>query len=845
MAAMPSPHGLPRTTTYSYVAAGYPWFNHEILAEYALALGADHLGGPGMLVVKCLLGLAVVGMIFRRALGQGVSLIAACATTLLVAICLGCHWSLRPQLFSYVGFALLLGILSAAFAGWEGRWQLPMSWLRRLRGQEPDVEPSLEYSVNRLKLLWLVPLLMMVWTNAHGGFLAGLCVLFAYLGLRGIEVAGSEGRAADGLIVRFALMAAVAVLATFINPYSFQFHLWLFGDLSVPRPEIVEWRPPVLSDPQNYPFIAIVVCWLACLAASRKSKDFTQQVILALVLWQACAHVRHIAFLAIAFGWWMPIHVNSVLQRLGIGVKNTDEPAIENTFSGSLSPVMQRVFAGLLLMAIAICGGQLAMRLGTLKVERDKFPVAAFDYIARHKLSGKAVVTFNWAQYALAAFGPRTPDEPGLLVQIDGRCRTSYSQEMLDMHFDFILGDVGPDQRYRGPASGPFDPLRSLNFQRPDLVLIARGQEPSVEVMNRQRDRWVLLYQDELAQLWGRTARYGDPQSAVLHSTGPTCDRQRAAARLCPLAGAAAVPTFHCPRTGEHPMTTEPLDTLSLLTSEAAGASALAQADSDALARVDYSLDQLQHLADILAVEDRYEPTYRDYVLPRGFKLSIVIPVFNEKATIERLISHVVAVPVPKEIIIVDDASTDGTREVLKQYDCAKGVHIICKPRNEGKGAALRTGFRRVTGDVVVVQDADLEYDPRDIVALIKPLVLGQADVVYGSRFLGDRPQDKSFVHRLGNRLLTAASNLTTGLSLTDMETCYKAFRREVLQSLELRQDRFGFEPEVTAKIARKHVRVAEVPIHYVARSFAEGKKIGVKDLFNALYCIVRYGLAD
>ncbi|MDX1945746.1 MAG: hypothetical protein SFU86_10150 [Pirellulaceae bacterium] len=527
--------GLPRTTTYSYVAEGYPWFNHEIIAEYALALGADHLGGPGLLIVKCLAGLAVAGAILWRALRQGSSLIAACATTLLVAVCLGCHWSLRPQLFSYTGFAILLAILSAAFEGWEGRWQLPLNWLRRLRGQESQIEQPLEYSPARLKLLWLVPVLMMVWTNAHGGFLAGLCVLFAYLGLRGLEAIAHKGRAADGLIVRFALMATIAVLATFINPYSYQFHVWLFHDLSVPRPEIVEWRPPVWSDPQNYPFIAILALWLACLVASRKSRDLTQHVIFALLIWQACEHVRHIAFVAIAFGWWMAPHVDSVLRRLGIGAHQPDaqhKPAAQardagaldktlagasglwhDSFSRSLSPLMQRVFAVLLLAAITICAGQLTIRLATLKVERDKFPVAAFDYIARERLTGKAVVTFNWAQYALAAFGTRTSDDSGLLVQIDGRCRTSYSQEMLDMHFDFIIGDVGPDQRYRGPGSGPFDPLRSLNYQRPNLVLLARGQEPSVEAMRQAGDQWVLLYQDELAQLWGRASKYDDPAS--------------------------------------------------------------------------------------------------------------------------------------------------------------------------------------------------------------------------------------------------------------------------------------------------------------------------------------------
>ena len=173
------------------------------------------------------------------------------------------------------------------------------------------------------------------------------------------------------------------------------------------------------------------------------------------------------------------------------------------------------------------------------------------------------------------------------------------------------------------------------------------------------------------------------------------------------------------------------------------------------------------------------------------------------------------AVPIPKEIIIVDDASTDGTRQVLSQYEAARDVHVIFKPQNEGKGAALRTGLRRVTGDIVVVQDADLEYDPRDILNLVRPILCGQADVVYGSRFLNGAAQDRSFVHRFGNRLLTKLSNWTTGLDISDMETGYKAFRREVLKSFEIKQHRFGFEPEVTARIARNKYRLYEVPISY------------------------------
>ena len=270
---------------------------------------------------------------------------------------------------------------------------------------------------------------------------------------------------------------------------------------------------------------------------------------------------------------------------------------------------------------------------------------------------------------------------------------------------------------------------------------------------------------------------------------------------------------------------------------------ALPQQADETIARITYTLADLQRLADLLAVEDGYEPAVRDFELPRNFRLSVVIPVYNEERTIQQVLTRVAALPVPKEIVIVDDASTDGTRQILSQFECAADVHVIFKPQNEGKGAALRTAFRRVTGHVVIVQDADLEYDPRDILPVIKPIVCGEADVVYGSRFLDNAHQDRSLVHRLGNRVLTGLSNLLTGLRITDMETCYKAFRREVLKTFEIEQARFGFEPEVTAKIARRKYRVREVPIRYAARGYAEGKKIGLKDLFNALFCIVRYGL--
>jgi glycosyltransferase involved in cell wall biosynthesis len=231
--------------------------------------------------------------------------------------------------------------------------------------------------------------------------------------------------------------------------------------------------------------------------------------------------------------------------------------------------------------------------------------------------------------------------------------------------------------------------------------------------------------------------------------------------------------------------------------------------------------------------------------LPPGCVVSVVIPVYNEAATVVRVISRVAALPLPLEIVVVDDASTDGTAAALERLAGVAGLVIIRKPHNEGKGAALRTGFEHARGDIVVVQDADLEYDPRDIPGLIEPILRDEADIVYGSRFLADPRQDRSWIHRFGNWLLTQTSNLLSGLRLTDMETGYKAITREALKDIVMQQPRFGIEPELTAKLARRGYRFAEVPIAYRARSYQQGKKIGVKDLFQAIWCIGRYGVHD
>ena len=225
------------------------------------------------------------------------------------------------------------------------------------------------------------------------------------------------------------------------------------------------------------------------------------------------------------------------------------------------------------------------------------------------------------------------------------------------------------------------------------------------------------------------------------------------------------------------------------------------------------------------------------------------MPVYNEQATLLAIVAAVLAEPTKKELILVDDGSVDHSRMLLQELAERPGVRLIRHERNLGKGAALRTGFAAASGDVVIVQDADLEYDPAEYAFLLQPIVRGDAEVVYGSRYLVDasdptRERD-CFTHYLGNRLLTFFSNLATGLNLTDMETCYKCFRREVLDGLQIRSRRFSVEPELTAKIARRGVRIWEVPIRYRGRHFADGKKIGWRDAVAALLAIVRFRLAD
>ncbi len=238
-------------------------------------------------------------------------------------------------------------------------------------------------------------------------------------------------------------------------------------------------------------------------------------------------------------------------------------------------------------------------------------------------------------------------------------------------------------------------------------------------------------------------------------------------------------------------------------------------------------------------------------------KLSVVMPVYNEIATLKEIIARVVNVDVDKELIVVDDFSTDGSRELVQELQTSglerwlsdpavrrrtNEVRTVFQPQNMGKGAALRAGFAAATGDIVAIQDADLEYDPKDLLVLIQPIVDGIADVTFGSRFIGSPRRALYFWHMVMNRGLTLASNMLNDINITDMETCYKAFTREVILAIDIEENRFGIEPELTAKVAKMGVRIYEVPISYRGRTYAEGKKIGWKDGVRAVYCILKYG---
>ena len=488
-------HGLPSTSTYSYTAEGYRWINHEVISEYLLALGIDHLGAAGLLVIKCLIGLTMLVLMYRYATRLGVSPISAQITLMLVAVNLMHFWSLRPQLTSFALFATMIALLNACFpSAADGR----QGWLpaREVAHERPAVRGW----------LWLLPPLFALWANCHGGFLAGYCVLAAYFVGRGCEALLARGRQALPLVLHLTLILVVTAASTLVNPYGIEVHAWLLRSLGTPRPEIVEWRPPEIWSVVWVQWWLLVAVFIAAVIRSSRPRDLTQLLILALTLWQACEHRRHMAFFAILFGYWMPVHLQSLLTQSRGG-------ATSPGFADRLLPKARLALAGFLLVAGGIVGFHLFQQLREIPVRRDGYPVSAFQYMADRRLEGKLVVRFKWAQYAIAAFGTVPEGEGRMRVAFDGRFRTCYPQEIVDLYFDFADGDR--QGRQRSPASPPVDSGRILRYGEPDLVLIDRRQQTAAAAIRQHEHQWTLLYQDSLCQLWGRTGRFGTPASRL------------------------------------------------------------------------------------------------------------------------------------------------------------------------------------------------------------------------------------------------------------------------------------------------------------------------------------------
>jgi hypothetical protein len=466
---------LHREATHTYTAIGYPWVNHENLSEFSLALANRYFGPHGILIGKCLIGLFVVCLMIRIARRRGVSTPVLCGSMLMVATALTAFWAARPQIASFLMLALLLAALERAFADWSTSFRTRGCWL------------------------WSAPPILAIWANAHGGFAAGWCILAAYLGLRGLEAIYHRRAAAWKTLLEFTAVLFFSALATLATPYGTELIVWMSGTLTSLPPEISEWGAPNPQDPFFFPLVLMLSVGTAAIVFTEKRRDWPQIIILALLTWQSVMHARHMAILAILVGFWLPEHIQSMITRFRRG---TEQERVELPAG---SPLRIAIGCGLVFALLLLCV-RLGTRLWDFPVEKDEYPVTAIQYMEDHHLHGSLVVSFNWAQYALSAMAGEVQ------VGFDGRFNTCYPQEVIDMHFDFLLGDLDVP-RHRGQNSGPIDPQKALEFGQPDLLLVDRRYSTPQRVLSERTD-FVLLYQDKLAQVWGRTTKFGNPLSS-------------------------------------------------------------------------------------------------------------------------------------------------------------------------------------------------------------------------------------------------------------------------------------------------------------------------------------------
>jgi len=466
---------LPAICSYTYTAAGHPWINQEYLSEVIFAALGAFAGPVGWLILKALLGLGVFALLIAAANRHGVSPLVTTVVVVMTAYNVAPGWNLRPDIFTYTLFAVMIVLLDRGFAA---RAAADASASRRL---------------------WLVPLLFAPWANLHGAFFAGFSVFALYLLCRSVETARRGGAGAARDIGQHGMLLAAAALLMLVNPYGVRIWSWILGVAFEPRAEITEWEPLRVGDLRFIPFILLLGSTAAAWVFTRLRRDATQTVLLAVTAWQSFAHVRHIPFFAILAGLWLPPHLEDLRLRLR-GTRPRRHGWI-------------RARGAAAWLTAAVLTAALVLRSRAVWVDTSMYPVAAFEFMASHDLGGKLVVNADWAWYAIAAFSPPTS------VSFD--YRACYPLAVADMNWDFFLDEESNARRHRG-RTPPGDPAEVLRFGEPDLVLLTRRLPHAIEVMDVERARalfthtppdWVLLYQDEVAQLWGRRRTYDDPAS--------------------------------------------------------------------------------------------------------------------------------------------------------------------------------------------------------------------------------------------------------------------------------------------------------------------------------------------
>jgi hypothetical protein len=488
---------LPTRTTWSFTSHGR-WVNHENIAELALATAADQFGVAGLLTLKFGLTSIILGLMIGMARRRGVGWWAIAAVLVLAAKTMQFHWHFRPHIFGYAIFAALVALLDWCFENWQGERR---SWREMISGAPVDRPDA---AVARLRWLWFGAPLLALWTNTHGGYAAGLAIWIAYLCLRGVEAWAWWGRAALPLIRRLAMMVVAGGLATCFNPYGPQLHLWLAEDVWLPRPEIRDWHPLWSLGSDAWPVWTLLVLGGIAIWKSPRRRDLTQIVILSLVLWQSLSHCRHVLFLAILCGFWLPAHIDSLWIRLrSLFHEEALTPAriaSERSATGSLACASGWCAAAWSIAMLAVSWTSLT----SIPVAATQYPVAAMQFLRDHQLYGRTVVSFNWAQYAIACFAADPAAESQARVAIDGRLRTCYSQETIDVYLDFFLGATPASGRYRSPRSQPCDPTTALTFKSPELLVIETRNVVTQKAIEAHQRDWRLVYEDELAQVWLR-----------------------------------------------------------------------------------------------------------------------------------------------------------------------------------------------------------------------------------------------------------------------------------------------------------------------------------------------------